>query len=485
MSWTQERRRLRLRPPGRGSLELRARNLSGETERAKPSEGGPEEPKGGRASRPAALLLLGCGAVLIAFAALYNEFLATLLDPSPSLSRVVINGIRLMQRYLLGTGLVFLLAGYYVRRWRWCRSLFRTSLANNILLALLASFLPLFVLELALRPFADFGDPGQKTTIFMRDEELGWRMRPFAEDVWGGHRVRINGKGLRGLELDYSKPERVLRILFLGDSVTFGDRLESFEQTFCSQTAARLEPRLGQALETINAGVSGYSPWQEFRYLSREGIRYSPDLVVVGFVLNDVTEKFDLMRFGGSGEGWQLASTYSSYVDRLADKSAIVNVAKRLGAVIRFGGQVEQGAKRRETLDVQSLVDHPDREDVRRAWEVTLGELDLIWEFCRARGVPALLVVFPFRFQLADLEGGRAPQEILARHTEARGVPMLDTLPHLAQDMRRRGLRPEHYFLDSNHFSPFGNQVVAEILSAFVEKKGLLHRARSEGSGSP
>lgn len=65
-------------------------------------------------------------------------------------------------------------------------------------------------------------------------------------------------------------------------------------------------------VETINASVSGYSPWQQAIYLQNEGLRYAPDVVVVAFVLNDATEKFELLRFGGAWEGWQLSRSFSS-----------------------------------------------------------------------------------------------------------------------------------------------------------------------------
>ena len=93
----------------------------------------------------------------------------------------------------------------------------------------MAVFLPISILELSLRPFFELKT---KTTIFVRDDVLGWRLRPNSNDIWGGVRVKINGKGLRGPELAYSKPPDVLRILYLGDSVTFGYTLNSYTETF-------------------------------------------------------------------------------------------------------------------------------------------------------------------------------------------------------------------------------------------------------------
>lgn len=420
-------------------------------------------------------LLLVTGVILMLLAVLYNGFLVAFLDPAPPLRVATVEKIRAVQAYFSLVGLVSISMSELTKRASWLRSIVRRKLVVNMLLSLLGTFLPIFILDLSLRPFV--ASKNQKTTIYMRDSELGWRLRPNSEDLWDGEVVKINGKGLRGPELDYAKPANVVRVLYLGDSVTFGDGLKSYEQTFPYLIEAILERRSTVPIETINAGVSGYSPWQEYIYLSREGIKYSPDLVVVSFVLNDVTEKFGLIRFGGSGEGWQLAHTYSSYLEWLQDNSSILYFAGKIGARIRFGGDVRVGAKNKETLDVKSLIDHPDRQDVMVAWRTTLEEIDRIFDFCRDRGIPSILVIFPFRFQFEDVNARAIPQKIVSQYAINNQVPVLDLLPVLDEEMKEQGMKPEDYFLDSNHFSPLGNRIVSEIIGGFIEEQGLFsHR---------
>ena len=42
--------------------------------------------------------------------------------------------------------------------------------------------------------------------------------------------------------------------------------------------------------EVINMGNSSYSPILEYLYLKREGLKYGPDIVVLGFFVNDVQD---------------------------------------------------------------------------------------------------------------------------------------------------------------------------------------------------
>jgi len=348
----------------------------------------------------------------------------------------------------------------------------KKALVANILLSIFTIFLLILILEVSLRPFV-IKDKNTKTTIFIRDNALGWRLRPDFEDIWGGVKVKINGKGLRGPELDYDKPADVFRILYLGDSITFGYVLKSYEQTFPYLIEDILEDRFVREIETINAGVGGYSPWQEYIYLSREGIKYNPDLVVVAFVLNDVTEKFGLVRFGGTGEGFQLSKTSIAF-DRLSSKSNIMYLAKKISARIRFGSDIQKGAIERETLDVESLVYYPDRPEIKRAWKITLENLGRIFDFCKNRDIPIILVVFPFTFQFDEVNTLSTPQTILNQYAVGHEIPMIDLLPILSDRIKEKGAKPEDYFLDLDHLSPAGSKDVAQIIADFIQNKRLI-----------
>ncbi len=428
-----------------------------------------------RKFNPSRVILFGVGAILLLLALLFNEILIGWFDPSPPLRVEAVQAIRSAQKYFAVAGLVFLLLAELIKRISWLGSTAKREWVPKMLLALIFTFVPLSVLELSLRPIVKRGEE-PKTTIFMRDPQLGWRHKPNSEGIWGRTIVKINGKGLRGPELDYAKPPNTTRILFLGDSVTFGDQLKSYEQTFPYLTQSILERRWGRRVEAINAGVSGYSPWQEDIYLEKEGIKYGPDLVVVSFVLNDVTEKFGLVRFGGTGEGWQLSLTYSSRLERLLDGSSIYYFIRKTSARWRFGKDPQAGAKKKEAIDVKSLVEHPEQQEVLAAWKTTLEELDSIFRFCREQRIPVFLVVFPVRFQFDDVNTKAGPQKIVTQHALDNQIPVLDLLPILDKAMKEQGKKPEDYFLDSNHPSPAGNEFLSNSISDFIEKELTLSR---------
>jgi hypothetical protein len=102
--------------------------------------------------------------------------------------------------------------------------------------------------------------------------------------------VSSNSKGVRGTrEYAYEKPPGTTRIVALGDSFTFGEDVED-GQTYAEQLAQNLP-----GVEVVNLGVHGYGHDQMLLYLEEEGLRYHPDLVLLGFVGQDMAR--DLLSF--------------------------------------------------------------------------------------------------------------------------------------------------------------------------------------------
>jgi len=116
---------------------------------------------------------------------------------------------------------------------------------------------------------------------FALDVELPMDAEPFFGRI-------SNDQGLREREhVVVPKPKDELRVLFLGDSCTFGYLLDE-SQTFVAMTEKRLRGRFpNRRIQCINAGVPGYTAFQCLRKLETEGFDYQPDVVVMQFGWNE------------------------------------------------------------------------------------------------------------------------------------------------------------------------------------------------------
>jgi lysophospholipase L1-like esterase len=314
----------------------------------------------------------------------------------------------------------------------------------------------------------------RKSTLFVRDPELGWRLRPSASDSWDGVPVQVNAKGLRGPEVDYARRPGTPRILYLGDSVTIGYGLARHADSYPYLTAERLQRMGGRPIETVNGAVNGYATWQELRWLEREGLRYQPDLVVLGFVLNDVAAGLETSAGSRLPSTRHLRLSVDSRLDWIANHSALTALARRAALAARFGRDVRGGAQRRLLFEVRMLVEHPDRADVERAWEATLGDVERLAALCRARHLRLCLLVFPYDFQVSAASGADDPQRRLLEAAARLNVPALDLLPVLRARAQADGATAADYFLDQDHPSPLGSLVVADRLAEFIAAEKLL-----------
>jgi len=419
-----------------------------------------------------------CGALFVLAAAVHNPGCVSLavdgardvfhrpgivIPPAPRIHDA--------QWLFLALGAALLVVARVIGRVPALDSFFRKPAVEKLVLGVLVVAVPVAWGEIALRAFIPPRDT--TTTIFERDDELGWKLKPGATDQWGGVTVRINAAGYRGPLVPYARTPGKKRVLFLGDSVAFGYRIARPEDTFAFLADSLAGVRDSVDVETVNLSVEGYSQWQEALVMSKEGTQYHPDLVVLSFVLNDVTEMFHLVRFGGAEEGFQMGHAASSWLARLLRKSAIAyevqNITREIKAKRRLGEDLRLGAIRQQALDVETLMHRPDQANVKTAWDFALSDLQKIVDQCASLHIPLLVVAFPFAVQLSDPDGLAAPQRVLAHYASMRNLEFFDLLPPLAAAARADTTSP--LFLDEDHLSKAGHRVAAGLLAPEIRAR--------------
>jgi hypothetical protein len=135
-------------------------------------------------------------------------------------------------------------------------------------------------------------DVPTRGTVYVPDPYLPYKPLPLSVARGGrGGEYRHNSLGFRDVEHAREKPPGVFRILGLGDSFTYG-ALSPFEKTFLYRLERTLNERPGShpRVEIIKAGVSRYFPEPERILLEHYGAPFSPDLILVAFIPNDVLD---------------------------------------------------------------------------------------------------------------------------------------------------------------------------------------------------
>jgi hypothetical protein len=139
----------------------------------------------------------------------------------------------------------------------------------------------------------------------------GWTLKPDIKEllVFGKKILNSNSKGLRGkAEYPYERATGKQRIVVLGDSFTFGEEV-SDDETYSHDLQASFP-----GTEVLNLGVQGYGHDQMLMYLKEEGVKYHPDVVIIGFAYLDIYRNIESFfayakpRFELTSEGLKLTN---------------------------------------------------------------------------------------------------------------------------------------------------------------------------------
>jgi lysophospholipase L1-like esterase len=99
--------------------------------------------------------------------------------------------------------------------------------------------------------------------------------------------ISLNSQGYRNDEVSAAKPAGVVRIACAGDSWTFGMNVDQ-DRSYPSRLAATLrEMRPAWKADVVNFGVLGYSSFQGLQLLKSRVFDLHPDVVAIGFGMND------------------------------------------------------------------------------------------------------------------------------------------------------------------------------------------------------
>jgi len=255
---------------------------------------------------------------------------------------------------------------------------------------------------------------------------------------------RINPEGNRGGEMISPKPKDVFRIVFIGDSVTFGYYVEE-EETF-AKVAENLMQRKkikGRRVEIVNAGVSGLGVNETLNHLKKRVFAWEPDLVVWGFYLNDVMdEEADILFPVRDLGAWSFLDHFAS--GRLVER---VIFSTRLGAEFK--------------------IDHenPVNQKVEESWRVVAFNFLEGKRLLDEKNVPVIVVCLPSGLQIGRRWTVFHYQKKLEKICSRFSIPFLDVLP----DLELKGSSEALYFRgDLLHPNAKGHQIIGKAVAEFI-----------------
>jgi len=115
--------------------------------------------------------------------------------------------------------------------------------------------------------------------------ELPFCYFPNKKGCYYGVNIRTNSLGFRDYEYSIEKPKNKKRIIFLGDSHTFGWGV-AFDDIF-PKRLERLLNREKNNYEVINMGLGNSNSVMQLKLFKWKGLQFKPDMVIVMYFIND------------------------------------------------------------------------------------------------------------------------------------------------------------------------------------------------------
>lgn len=241
--------------------------------------------------------------------------------------------------------------------------------------------------------------------------------RPPAEEAraWERRYDRVAKENVFGFRTPHETMRRtpgVPRILAVGDSYTWGEKVRSADSTWpalLEAELARVVPR--RPTEVVNLSRRGWSTADEVRALERIGWQFQPDWLVLQFFLNDHDPPVGDPRF----------------MRRLGKPPALLKGGALQSSVLAHLVRVTYWATLGHSALHANLIDN--YEDGSAGWKRVSGGLRQIAASARSRSVPVTLVLFP-AFPRGHYTPATYPYRHIhrkvARTAEAEGVQVLD-----------------------------------------------------------
>lgn len=292
--------------------------------------------------------------------------------------------------------------------------------------------------------------------IYRADPELGWTLLP---DYRGAHMehdaevpVTTNPDGWRGPPWDAARAGAALRVLALGDSCTLGRGVKD-DETWPALLEARLRAK-GLDAAVWNGGVPGYDTVAEARLLRRLGPLVRPQVVVVLWLPNDVTEPWEPARAKFQVVDGQLVDDLPKYLEW---KGKIDHQGLHRSALYRF-------VNTRLKLLGSARFDWKGGLSVEQM-APSLAALRDIAEQCRSLGARPILAALPRQEEVEDPGTSIEHHARLLEAAKGMGFATLD-LP----STWRAGGKVEGRFLadDTVHLTGAGYREVADALVELV-----------------
>lgn len=334
------------------------------------------------------------------------------------------------------------------------------KISTVCIVVMLSVVLSLFLLELAIRAFYQFkfsprgraNLPAPRTYRLSKNKHLLYELLPDSKVKIQGIEFAINAFGFRDKKYRRRKTNDT-RIIFLGDSVTYGWSV-ALEETYHKQIEKLLNDR-GYDVDVMGMGIPGYNTIQEYYLLKDAVLNFKPDMLILQISPNDFERTVSIRTFS-EGEKITLVPYHDYSIPFVIKKTKFTYFLMRNFDLFKLINL------RLHWFSTKRDPNYTARDVFMLGEEDSFRYLGKIKKLLDSEGIRFAAVIFPFQFR-GDTDPFASLHERIHLELEKIQVPYLD----LFDVLNAEGIGD--IWIERRHPNKHGHRIASLAVLEFLE----------------
>lgn len=234
-----------------------------------------------------------------------------------------------------------------------------------------------------------------------------------------------NTHGFRGPDFLTQKASSTIRIIFLGDSFTFGEGVY-LEDTFPEQFKKMAQKNnlfKNNDLEIINLGVGGYNTSQAVALLEEFALDLKPDYIVLSYTLNDAeTNLFFIVNENLMRQNRE--EIVPENISQTLNIPPVISWSKSIKAIWKISINKKQTKKLINYYQSIYKKHQP-------GWKDTQKALAKLSEISQQNNIPVVITIFPLLYELNDNYPFNNIHALIKQNLDKNQLPYIDLFSYL------------------------------------------------------
>jgi lysophospholipase L1-like esterase len=330
---------------------------------------------------------------------------------------------------------------------------------KNVSVITLSLFMVFLFLELIIRLTYEFkfkpkgraNLPISRTYKLAENKHLLYELLPNSRAKINGNDYIINAFGFRDKKYRLRKTNR-MRILFVGDSVTYGWGI-SLDETYHKRLEKLLNDK-GYDVDVMGMGIPGYNIVQEYHLIKDRALEFNPDILVLQIVPNDFERTVKIQTFR-EGKKLTLLPYHDLAIPFVIKKTKLTSFFMQNSHFFKFINL------RLSTLKIKQNQDFAPKDTFMLGEEKSFRHLGKINKLLKKNSIQFAVAVFPFQNR-KKIYAFASLHEKIHKKLEELQVPFIDLYEELNASPK------DDLWIERLHPSAKGHEIASVVLLKFL-----------------